>query len=117
MSHNSEEVQSKLGEKKQLQKEEEALKKLIEQIKRQISALQVILIVVFRNEKTIYLQVEELEISSRLPVARFTPFQTSIPTSPPQQTENLIPEINLDILGGQPVYQGEVEEEDEDEEL
>ena len=41
MSHNSEEVQSKLGEKKQLQKEEEALKKLIEQIQRQISALQV----------------------------------------------------------------------------
>ena len=41
MSHNSEEVQSKLGEKKQLQKEEEALKKLIEQIQKQISALQV----------------------------------------------------------------------------
>ena len=41
MSHNSEEVQSKLGEKKQLQKEEDALKKLIEQIKRQISALEV----------------------------------------------------------------------------
>ena len=41
MSHNSEEVQSKLGEKKQLQKEEEALKKLIEQVKRQISALEV----------------------------------------------------------------------------
>ena len=50
MSHNNEEVQSKLGEKKQLQKEEEALKKLIEQIKRQISALQVILFPMFRNE-------------------------------------------------------------------
>ena len=47
MSHNSEEVQSKLGEKKQLQKEEEALKKLIEQIQRQISALQVIFIFIF----------------------------------------------------------------------
>ena len=63
-------------------------------------------------------QVEKLEIDSRLPVARYTPIQTSIPTSPPQQSENLIPEINLDILGSQPVYQGEVEEEeDEDEEL
>ena len=50
MSHNSEEVQSKLGEKKQLQKEEEALKKLIEQIQRQISALQVIFIFIFRKE-------------------------------------------------------------------
>ena len=43
MSHSNEEVQAKLGEKKQLQKEEEALKKLIEQIQRQISALQVVI--------------------------------------------------------------------------
>ena len=70
------------------------------------------------KQKHFSFQVEQLEIGSRLPVARFIPTQPSIPTSPPQQTENLIPEINLDILGGQPVYQGEVEEEeDEDEEL
>ena len=70
------------------------------------------------KQKHFSFQVEQLEINSRLPVARFTPIQPSVPTSPPQQTENLIPEINLDILGGQPVYQGEVEEEeDEDEEL
>ena len=62
-------------------------------------------------------QVEELEIGSRLPVARFTPIQTSVPSSPPQQSEDLVPEINLDILGGQPVYQGEVEEEEEEEEI
>ena len=43
MSDKNEEVQAKLGEKKQLQKEEEALKKLIEQIQRQISALQVVI--------------------------------------------------------------------------
>ena len=57
MSHNSEEVQSKLGEKKQLQKEEEALKKLIEQIQRQISALQVIFIfiLIFRKETKLFL--------------------------------------------------------------
>ena len=57
MSHNSEEVQSKLGEKKQLQKEEEALKKLIEQIQRQISALQVVFIFIlnFRKETKLFL--------------------------------------------------------------
>ena len=58
-----------------------------------------------------------MEIGSRLPVARFTPIQNTVPASPPRQPENSIPEINLDILGGQPVYQGEVEEEEEDEEL
>ena len=58
-----------------------------------------------------------MEIGSRLPVARFTPIQTSVPSSPPQQSEDLVPEINLDILGGHPVYQGEVEEEEEEEEL
>ena len=57
MSHNSEEVQSRLGEKKQLQKEEEALKKLIEQIQRQISALQVIFIFIFifRKETKLFI--------------------------------------------------------------
>ena len=58
-----------------------------------------------------------MEIGSRLPVARFPPLQTSTPLAPPHQPENVIPEINLDILGGHPVYQGEVEEEEEDEEL
>ena len=51
MSHNNEEVQSKLGEKTQLQKEEEALKKLIEQVKRQISALQVIVILLLEMKE------------------------------------------------------------------
>ena len=51
MSHNNEEVQSKLGEKTQLQKEEEALKKLIEQVKRQISALQVIVILLLERKE------------------------------------------------------------------
>ena len=70
-----------------------------------------------KKQNHFFLQVEELEIGSRLPVARFTPIQTSVPSSPPQQSEDLVPEINLDILGGQPVYQGEVEEEEEEEEL
>ena len=69
-----------------------------------------------KKQNHFFLQVEELEIGSRLPVARFTPIQTSVPSSPPQQSEDLVPEINLDILGGQPVYQGEVEEEEEEEE-
>ena len=51
MSHNNEEVQSKLGEKTQLQKEEQALKKLIEQVKRQISALQVIVILLLEMKE------------------------------------------------------------------
>ena len=51
MSHNNEEVQSKLGEKTQLQKEEQALKKLIEQVKRQISALQVIVILLLERKE------------------------------------------------------------------
>ena len=70
-----------------------------------------------KKQNCFFLQVEELEIGSRLPVARFTPIQTSVPSSPPQQSEDLVPEINLDILGGQPVYQGEVEEEEEEEEI
>ena len=70
-----------------------------------------------KKQNHFFLQVEELEIGSRLPVARFTPIQTSVPSSPPQQSEDLVPEINLDILGGQPVYQGEVEEEEEEEEI
>ena len=53
MSHNNEEVQSKLGEKKQLQKEEEALKKLIDQVKRQISALEVGILVGNETERNL----------------------------------------------------------------
>ena len=41
MSTNSEEVQRLVAEKRQLEKEETILKTIIEQVKRQLSALQV----------------------------------------------------------------------------
>ena len=69
MSHNSEEVQSKLGEKKQLQKEEEALKKLIEQIQRQISALQVrsFFYFIFRKQHIYSLRLRTWRLAADFP--------------------------------------------------
>ena len=59
-----------------------------------------------------------MEINSRLPVA-CSPIENLFDNPPPQQSENSIPEINLDVLGQLSsgtfaVDQGEVEEEDDD---
>ena len=109
MNHQSPEVQRLLGEKEQLKKEEEVLRSMIDKVKKQINAL----------------QVEHLQISTKVPATRLSPVET-IPANK-QETqpsnagqENAIPEINLDILGSINsgsllVNQGEVEEEEEDE--
>ena len=82
---------------------------MIDKVKKQINAL----------------QVEHLQISTKLPPTRLSPVET-IPVKK-QETqfsvtgqENTVPEINLDILGNISsgsylVNQGEVEEEEEDE--
>ena len=107
MNHQSPEVQRLLGEKEQLKKEEEVLRSMIDKVKKQINAL----------------QVEHLQISTKVPATRLSPVET-IPANKqetqPSNTgqENAIPEINLDILGNSGtllVNQGEVEEEEEDE--
>ena len=109
MNHQSPEVQRLLGEKEQLKKEEEVLRSMIDKVKKQINAL----------------QVEHLQISTKVPATRLSPVET-IPANK-QETqpsnsgqESAIPEINLDILGSRNsgtflVNQGEVEEEEEDE--
>ena len=80
---------------------------MIDKVKKQINAL----------------QVEHLQISTKVPATRLSPVET-IPANKqetqPSNTgqENAIPEINLDILGNSGTFlvnQGEVEEEDEDE--
>ena len=132
MSHNqpNSDVQRLLGEKEHLKKQEEVLRLMIEKVKKQVNAI----------------QVEQLQISSRLPLARISPVNQdldldSILQSKPEQsiaetgwsthifTKQIIlifpgpaiPEINLDILGALPsaqfgVDQGETEEEEEEEE-
>jgi len=109
MNHQSPEVQRLLGEKEQLKKEEEVLRSMIDKVKKQINAL----------------QVEHLQISTKVPATRLSPVET-IPVNKEETQssntgqENTIPEINLDILGSINsgsflVNQGEVEEEEEDE--
>ena len=80
---------------------------MIDKVKKQINAL----------------QVEHLQISTKVPATRLSPVET-IPANKqetqPSNTgqENAIPEINLDILGNSGTFlvnQGEVEEEEEDE--
>ena len=108
MSHqNSDNIQKLLGEKEQLKKEEEVLRSMIDQVKKQVNAL----------------QVEQLQIGSRRPLARLSPIETIVSTQQQQdqkleKTENKIPEINLDILGNLQsgsfiVDQGETEEEED----
>ena len=105
-SHNSD-VQKLLGEKEHLKKEEETLRHMIEKVKTQINAI----------------QVEQLQISSRLPTARISPVNQPIVIEDILQQQpqfNSIPEINLDILGSQPpshltsADQPEEEEEERD---
>ena len=105
MTHqSSDNIQKLLGEKEQLKKEEEVLRSMIDKVKKQVNAL----------------QVEQLQIGSRRPLARLSPIET-VTTQQDQQlekTENKIPEINLDILGNLSsrafsVDQGEVEEEED----
>ena len=105
MSHqNSDNIQKLLGEKEQLKKEEEVLRSMIDKVKKQVNAL----------------QVEQLQIGSRRPLARLSPIET-VATEQAQvleKTENKIPDINLDILGNLTsgtfsVDQGEVEEEED----
>ena len=109
MNHQSPEVQRLLGEKEQLKKEEEVLRSMIDKVKKQINAL----------------QVEHLQISTKVPATRLSPVETLPVNKEETQSsntgqENTIPEINLDILGSISsgsflVNQGEVEEEEEDE--
>ena len=82
---------------------------MIDKVKKQINAL----------------QVEHLQISTKVPATRLSPVETLIVNKEETQSsstgqENTIPEINLDILGSVSsgsflVNQGEVEEEEEDE--
>ena len=117
------EAQRLLAEKNQLEKEEVILKKIIDQVKRQLSALEVsqfewlvwVLIYVYND------QVEQLDIKNRIPVARISPIENLLYQPPPKETENSIPEINLDVLGqlssgNFAVDQGEVEEEEDSDE-
>ena len=68
------------------------------------------------------LQVEHLQISTKVPATRLSPVEIPVnkQETQPNSQENTIPEINLDILGSVTsgsfsVNQGEVEEEEEDE--
>ena len=106
MNHQNPEVQRLLGEKEQLKKEEEVLRSMIDKIKKQINAL----------------QVEHLQISTKVPATRLSPVEIPVnkQETQPMSQENTIPEINLDILGSLnsgafSVNQEEVEEEEEDE--
>ena len=106
-AHNND-VQKLLGEKEHLKKEEETLRHMIEKVKTQINAI----------------QVEQLQVSSRLPVARISPVNQAVVIEDilQQKPQDNIPEINLDILGSHPsnkfsrALNPEEEEEEEEEE-
>ena len=111
MTTQSSDIQRLLGEKEHLKKEEEALRSMIEKVKKQISAI----------------QVEQLQITSRQPISTFPALEPVTQTEyKPQKKEELegpdisIPELDLDILGNlhsRPFArnQGEEEVEEEDE--
>ena len=111
MTTQSSDIQRLLGEKEHLKKEEEALRSMIEKVKKQISAI----------------QVEQLQITSRQPITTFPALEPVTQTEyKPQKKEELegpdisIPELDLDILGNlhsRPFArnQGDEEVEEEDE--
>ena len=99
------EVNRLLGEKEHLKQEEAALRKVIEAVKKQVSAL----------------QVEQLEIKNRVPLSRVSPsFFLGQPSSrPAEEEEGQQAELNLEVLnqmhsGTFVVQQEQEQEEDSD---
>ena len=94
------EVQRLLGEKEHLKQEETALRKVIEAVKKQVSAL----------------QVEQLEIKNRVPLSRVSPsfFLGQTTNRPAEEVEQA--ELNLEVLNqmhsGTFVLQEQEQEED-----
>ena len=94
------EVQTLLGEKEHLKQEEAALRKVIEAVKKQVSAL----------------QVEQLEIKNRVPLSRVSPsfFLGQTTSRPAEEVEQA--ELNLEVLNqmhsGTFVLQEQEQEED-----
>ena len=94
------EVQRLLGEKEHLKQEEAALRKVIEAVKKQVSAL----------------QVEQLEIKNRVPLSRVSPsfFLGQTTNRPAEEVEQA--ELNLEVLNqmhsGTFVLQEQEQEED-----
>ena len=92
-----------LGEKEQLRREEQSLRKVIEAVKKQVSAL----------------QVEQLEIRNRVPLSRVSPsffLQPAAGSSKPEEeAEGGQAELNLGLL--QQMHRGTfvVEQEQEEE--
>jgi len=89
------EVQRLLGEKEQLKREEQQLRQIIDQVKKQINSL----------------QVEQLEVSNRVPLSRVSPVDLGL-----EKKEELNHELSLDVLNQmvRGTYVVEQEEEDED---
>ena len=93
------EVNRLLGEKEHLKQEEAALRKVIEAVKKQVSAL----------------QVEQLEIKNRVPLSRVSPsfFLGQTSSRPAEEVEQA--ELNLEVLNqmhsGTFVLQQEQEED------
>jgi len=74
------EVNRLLGEKEHLKKEEAALRKIIDSVKKQVSAL----------------QIEQLEIKNRMPLSRVSPSWLLQPPVEEQEAEQV--ELNLEVL-------------------
>jgi len=91
------EVQRLLSEKEQLKREEQQLRKIIEQVKDQVNAL----------------EVEQLEVNNRKPLATVSPTEIE-----QEQQQQQTQELNLNRVLGQlvsgtyAVDQGEEEEDD-----
>ena len=95
------EVNKLLGEKEHLKQEEVALRKVIEAVKKQVSAL----------------QVEQLEIKNRVPLSRVSPsFFLGQPVGQPAEEVEQVgeAELNLEVLGQMHSGTFAVEEQEED---
>jgi len=95
------EVNKLLGEKEHLKQEEVALRKVIEAVKKQVSAL----------------QVEQLEIKNRVPLSRVSPsFFLGQPVGRPAEEVEQVgeAELNLEVLGQMHSGTFAVEEQEED---
>ena len=95
------EVNKLLGEKEHLKQEEVALRKVIEAVKKQVSAL----------------HVEQLEIKNRVPLSRVSPsFFLGQPVGQPAEEVEQVgeAELNLEVLGQMHSGTFAVEEQEED---
>ena len=95
------EVNKLLGEKEHLKQEEVALRKVIEAVKKQVSAL----------------QVEQHEIKNRVPLSRVSPsFFLGQPVGQPAEEVEQVgeAELNLEVLGQMHSGTFAVEEQEED---